>query len=406
MSIKTTFSSIFFGFLAGLVAAGGVVALVAVFIILRPNTVRDLLAVESISQNSVTPSAPELSSAEEEIVDVVKRVSPAGVSIVATQDVPVYEEYYEDQSDPFGFGFPGFSFPQYRQNGTEEQEVSSGSGFFVSADGYLVTNKHVVADDTAEYTVYVSDGSTYAATVLALDPANDIAVLKVAGQDFAYVEFGDSDTLQVGQTAIAIGNALGEFSNSVSVGVVSGLARSIQAGDGFGQAEQLEGVIQTDAAINFGNSGGPLLNASGQVIGVNVAVAAAENIGFALPANLVQSVVESVKTTGKISRPFLGVRYLTLTAELQEANDLPVDYGVLVLRGETQTELAVIPSSPADKAGIEENDIILEIDGQKLDSDHDLGTIIGQKTVGEGVTLKVLHDGEEKEVEVTLEERQ
>lgn len=405
MSTKSTFLSTIIGFVAGGVASLGVVALVIAAVLLRPELVRNVLEINNTNSSLSLQSPAALSGDEADIIGVVERVSPAVVSIVATQDVPVYEQYYEE-SDPFGFGFPGFSMPQYRQNGTEEQEVSSGSGFFVSADGYLVTNKHVVADDTAEYTVYTSDGSTYTATVLALDPANDIAVLKVAGENFAYLDFGDSDTLQVGQTAIAIGNALGEFSNSVSVGVVSGLARSITAGDGFGQAEQLEGVIQTDAAINFGNSGGPLLNLAGQVIGVNVAVAAAENIGFALPANLVQSVVDSVKTTGKISRPFLGVRYTTITAELQEANDLPVNYGVLVLRGETSTELAVIPSSPADKAGIEENDIILEIDDQKLDENHDLGTIVGQKTVGEVVVLKVLHDGEENEVKVTLEERQ
>lgn len=405
MSCKTSFFSAIIGFVGGLVATSVVVVLFAVATWVHPDWLLDITGQNTAMSEKSSQFAPQLSSAETEIVAVVERVSPAVVSIVATQDVPVYEQYYEE-SDPFGFGFPGFSMPQYRQNGTEEQEVSSGSGFFVSADGYVVTNKHVVADDTAEYTVYTSAGSTYTATVQALDPANDIAVLKVDGDNFVYLEFGDSDALQVGQTAIAIGNALGEFSNSVSVGVVSGLARSIEAGDGFGRSEQLDGVIQTDAAINFGNSGGPLLNLAGQVIGVNVAVAAAENIGFALPANLVQSVVESVKTTGKISRPFLGVRYMPITAELQEANGLPVDYGVLVLRGETPTELAVIPSSPADKAGIEENDIILDIDGQKLDDAHDLSAIISQQAVGDTVTLTVLHDGEEQDVVVTLEERQ
>ncbi|EKD79091.1 MAG: hypothetical protein ACD_41C00173G0002 [uncultured bacterium] len=406
MSTKSTFLSAIIGFFGGLLATSAVVAVVVAATIVHPDWMLDMINVNRVMTSVSSQSAPELAGTEEEIVSVVERVSPAVVSIVATQDVPVYEQYYEEQYDPFGFEFPGFSLPQYRQNGTEEQEVSSGSGFFVSADGYVVTNKHVVSESEADYTVFTNDGSQYSASVVAKDPANDIAVLKVDGENFSYLEFGDSDTLQVGQTAIAIGNALGEFSNSVSVGVVSGLARSIQAGDGFGQSEKLDGVIQTDAAINFGNSGGPLLNAAGQVIGVNVAVAAAENIGFALPANLVQSVVESVKTTGKISRPFLGVRYIPITVELREANDLPVDYGVLVLRGETPTELAVIPSSPADKAGIEENDILLEIDGQKLDSEHDLSTIIGQHVVGDKVTLQVLHDGEEKEVEVTLEERQ
>lgn len=400
MSIKTTFSAIFFGFLAGVIATISVLALAVVGVLLKPNLVREALQLTSAPTSTATV-VPQLSDQEDQIISVVETVKPAVVSIVATQDVPVYEQYYEEQYDPFGF-----SFPQYRQNGTEEQEVSSGSGFFVSADGYVVTNKHVVSESAADYTVFTNDGTKYPATVVAKDPANDIAVLKVEGEQFTYLEFGDSDTLQVGQSAIAIGNALGEFDNSVSVGVVSGLARSIEAGDGYGQSEKLQGIIQTDAAINFGNSGGPLLNLAGQVIGVNVAMAAAENIGFALPANLVQSVVESVQTTGKISRPFLGIRYLQIDADIQAANSLPVDYGVLVIRGDAPTDLAVIPSSPADKAGLEENDIVLELDGQQLDSDHDLGTLISQHSVGDLVMLKVLHDGEESEVSVTLEEKE
>lgn len=400
MFIKTTFSAIFFGGLAGVIATVSVLALAVVGVLLKPNLVREALQLTSAPTSTATV-VPQLSDQEDQIVSVVETVKPAVVSIVATQDVPVYEQYYEEQYDPFGF-----SFPQYRQNGTEEQEVSSGSGFFVSADGYVVTNKHVVSENEADYTVFANDGTQYPATVVAKDPANDIAVLKVEGEQFSYLEFGDSDHLKVGQSAIAIGNALGEFDNSVSVGVISGLARSIEAGDGYGRAEKLQGIIQTDAAINFGNSGGPLLNLAGQVIGVNVAMAAAENIGFALPANLVQSVVESVQTTGKISRPFLGIRYLQIDADVQAANSLPVDYGVLVIRGEVPTDLAVIPSSPADKAGLEENDIVLELDGQPLDSDHDLGTLISQHGVGDAVTLKVLHDGEESEVSVTLEEKE
>lgn len=370
---------------------------------------------DQITSASTGSAVPALSSQENQIVNVVEQVQPAVVSVVATADVPVYEQYYEeydpfgsDAADPFGMfdPFGGFSIPQYRQNGTEEQEISSGSGFIVSADGYVVTNKHVVEQTGVEYTVITDDGSKYPATVIAKDPSNDIAVLKIEGENFSYLEFGDSDNLRVGQTAIAIGNALGEFSNSVSVGIVSGLARSLTAGDGFGNSEELSGIIQTDAAINFGNSGGPLLNAQGQVIGVNVAMAQAENIGFALPANLVKTVVADVQTDGKISRPWLGVRYLAITPELQTANSLPVDYGVLIIRGETPTDLAIIPGSPADKAGLEENDIILEFNGQKLDSDHDLADLISEQAVGTTVTIKVLHDGEEKIVEVTLEERQ
>lgn len=350
------------------------------------------------------------------VVAAVAKAAPATVSVVITKDVPILEKYYMESPDPFGsdfFGsgpFPGFTFqiPQYRQNGTEKKEVGGGSGFLVASDGYVVTNKHVVDDEKADYTVIMNGGEKYDAEVLAKDPLNDVAVLKIksAPKDLPYLKFADSDELKVGQTAIAIGTPLMQFSNSVSVGVVSGLFRSIRAGGGFMEkSEQLEGVIQTDAAINPGNSGGPLLNLDGDVIGVNVAIAnGAENIGFALPANTVKGVVDSVREHGKIVRPFLGVRYIPVTEELKEANKLTVDYGVLISRGETAAELAVTPGSPADKAGLVENDIILEADGKKLDEKVSLARIVAGKKVGDTLKLKVLHKGEEKAVNVTLAE--
>jgi serine protease Do len=186
--------------------------------------------------------------------------------------------------------------------------------------------------------------------------------------------------------------------------VVSGLSRSITAGDGGGQSEFLDKVIQTDAAINPGNSGGPLLNLSGKVIGVNVAVAqGSQSIGFALPINSIKSVVESVKTTGKIVRPYIGIRYVAVTPELKEKNNLSVDYGILVSKGATSSDLAIIPGSPANKAGIVENDIILELDGKKLDEDQDFATLIRQKQVGDTVKLRILSKGVEKNVQVKLE---
>lgn len=398
---KASLTGIIFGIIAGGITAFVVVGSIVVIIWSKPDVLRNWLGVEAdvVTVND-SGTAAELTSDEAKVVAVVQQASPAVVSIVATKDVPIYEQYFEDYSDPFGF-----QIPQYRQKGTEEQEVSSGSGFLVSGDGYIVTNKHVVEDDTADYTAYTSDGVKHAAAVVAIDPTNDIAILKIDGEQFSFIDFADSDQLQVGQSVIAIGNALGEFSNSVSVGVVSGLARSIEAGDGYGQSEELEGVIQTDAAINFGNSGGPLLNLQGQAVGMNVAVAVGtENIGFALPGNLVKGVVESVQTTGQIVRPYLGVRYLEINQALKEKNSLSVDYGVLVQRGPEVGDLAVLPGSPADKAGIEENDIILEIDGQKLDQDHSLANTIKQKQVGDTVTLQVLHDGVEQEVIITLEQ--
>ena len=211
--------------------------------------------------------------------------------------------------------------------------------------------------------------------------------------------------MQLGQSVIAIGNALGEYRNTVSVGVVSGLARSITAGDELGgSSEALNNVIQTDAAINPGNSGGPLLNLNGEVIGVNVAIAqGSQNVGFALPINSVKNSIESVERTGKIIRPYLGIRYVAIDAAMKEANNLTVDYGVLVKAGATASDLAVIPGSPADKAGIVENDIILEVDGVKIDDTNNLSDIIRGKNIGQTITLTILHRGVQKNVSVTLE---
>lgn len=345
---------------------------------------------------------------EDLVVSAVDAASPAVVSIIITKDVPKIETSYSNPfpNDPFGGNMFNFQIPQYKQNGTEKKEVGGGSGFFVSADGYIATNKHVVSDPDAEYTVFTKDGTKYEAKVLARDPLNDVAILKIEARDLPYLSFGDSDGVKPGQSAIAIGNPLLEFTNSVSVGVISGLSRSITASSGQGQSEQLEGVIQTDAAINPGNSGGPLLNLKGEVIGVNVAVADAQGIGFALPGNLVKNAYQSVKDHGKIVRAYMGVRYVQITDALKEANKLDVDYGVLVNKGEKPEELAVIPGSPADKAGIVENDIILEADGVKLDKDNSLARIVAGKNVGDTVKLKLLSKGKNKEVEVKLEELQ
>lgn len=355
-----------------------------------------------------------LLSQESLVVNAVKKDNPAVVSIVISQNVPKYvldPNANGQQSNPFGDMFPGlnipgfnFNIPQYRQEGTQKKDIGSGSGFFISADGLIVTNKHVVDQKNAEYTVFTNDGKKHSAKVIAQDPVLDIALIKIDGSNYPYLELGNSDSLQVGQSVISIGNALGEFRNTVSVGVVSGLARSITAGDYSGNSENLDHVIQTDAAINPGNSGGPLINLSGQVIGVNVAIVqGSQNVGFALPINSVKSAIESVKSTGKIIRPYLGVRYVAVTSQMKDANKLTVDYGVLVKAGQNQNELAVVPGSPADKAGIVENDIILEVDGVKLDDTNNLATIIRGKNVGDVINLKILHKGQEKTVQVTLE---
>lgn len=351
---------------------------------------------ENVSSQSIEKIVEEDSA----VIDVVEKSSPAVVSIVITKDVPKYKSFFED---PFGF-FDEMNGSS--QGETEKQKVGGGSGFIVSLNGTIVTNKHVVSDQNADYTVITNDGKEYPAKVLARDPIKDIAVIKINGEKFPVLDLGDSDSLKVGQTVIAIGNSLGEFSNSVSKGIISGLQRNVTAGSGFGQTEQLANIIQTDAAINPGNSGGPLLDISGKVIGVNVAMAqGAENVAFSIPSNQIKKIVEQIKNTGKISTPFLGVRSIAVNQEIQKENNLPFNYGALITRGEKITDFAVMPGSPADKAGLMENDIILEVNGKKIDSKNQLIELISNFNAGDEITLKIWHKGETKEVKIRLEEK-
>lgn len=342
---------------------------------------------------------------QEAITKVVQDVSPAVVSVIATKDLPVLEKQIQE-FNPFGDLFPDFNFevPQYIQKGTQKQEVGGGTGFIVSEDGLIVSNRHVVDIEGAEYTVLTNDGQKYPAKVLARDPVQDIAILKIEKNNLPIVRLGNSDNVQVGQSAIAIGNALGEFRNTVSLGVISGLKRSIVASMG-NSAEQLEDLLQTDAAINSGNSGGPLLNLQGEVIGINVAMASnAQNIGFALPINLAKRDVEQVKKQGKISYPFMGIRYVIVTPQIKEEKKLSVDYGALILKGD-DNESAIEPNSPAEKAGLKENDIILETDRQKIDKEHTLAKIVQNHNIGDSLNLKVLRDGKEIIIKIVLGER-
>ena len=342
---------------------------------------------------------------EEKIIQVVENVSPAVVSIIITKDVPKFEEYYISPfGEFFGESFFEFQIPQYRQEGTEKKEIGWGTGFIVSKEGMVLTNSHVVSDKEADYTIFTNDGQEFPAKVLARDTFRDLAVIKIEGEKpFPTAKLGDSDKLQIGQTVITIGNALGEFRNTVSAGVISGLGRTVTASSGE-LIETLEDVIQTDAAINRGNSGGPLLNLKGEVIGVNFAMAqAAENIGFAIPINKAKKDIEQVKTLGKIVYPFLGVRYVIITERIQEENNLPVNYGAWIIRG-SGGKAAIFPGSAAEKVGLKENDIILEFDGQTITAENSLAKIIMEYDPGDKVVLKILREGEEKIVQVTLSE--
>ena len=232
-------------------------------------------------------------SQEELLTKAVSRVAPAVVSIVVTKDVPLLEVVYENPfgDDPFFRDF-GFRIPRYRQKGTTKKKVGAGTGFIIDAKGYIITNRHVINEDGACYTVLLTSGEQKLAKVLYIDNEIDIAILKIEGNNFLSTVLGDSDSLKLGQSVFAIGNALGEYNNSVSVGIISGLNREIEA---FGESgtEKLKGVIQTDAAINPGNSGGPLVTLNGEVIGINVAMAHAENIGFSIPINIVKNIINS-----------------------------------------------------------------------------------------------------------------
>ncbi len=420
MNIKPIFHSFIAGIVGTLFVLGGTITILAfnkdkVATYLQAQMENPEMVVESKNSpiSTLIGTITDVISKETEpdkklnITDVVKKANPAVVSIIITEEVPKYEIVQNtpqknfDPFDPFSFFQQG---PIYRQNGTEKKNIGGGSGFLISSDGYVITNKHVISQVNAEYTVQLSNGKKYPAKIIARDAVLDVGVLKINGSGFSYLTLGDSDKLEVGQQVVAIGNALAEFQNSVSQGIVSGLGRSITASNGAGGVENLDKVIQTDAAINPGNSGGPLLNMYGEVIGVNVAIAqGGQNIGFALPINSVRTIVESILKTGTIVRPYVGIRYAQITPELQKSANLPSDYGIIIRRGARADEFAVAPGSPADKAGLKENDIVLSFDGIKLSPDANFALLVRQKRVGQRVSLKVVSGGTERTVTLTLE---
>ncbi|MDP3888910.1 MAG: trypsin-like peptidase domain-containing protein [bacterium] len=329
---------------------------------------------------------------ESVVIDVAERVSPSVVTIGISKTSKTLEF---PSFDDFFFGFPGGS-PQQKEQKIE-QDIAT--GFIITPDGLIVTNKHVVEDTSAKYKVITKDDKTYEVKKIYRDPSNDIAILKVDVSGLKPVEMGDSSKLKAGQFVIAIGTALGEFRHTVTTGVISGLGRGIIAGSPFeGSVEKLDDVIQTDAAINPGNSGGPLLNSSGQVIGVNAAVASeGQNVGFAIPINVIKASIENFNQTGQFSRPYLGIRYIMVSQEVAIMNEIPE--GAYVRQ--------VIVDSPADKAGVKSGDILTHFDGRMINNtDEGLSKLISGKKVGDKVELTIWRDGKENEVNVTLTEPQ
>jgi len=334
------------------------------------------------------------------IVEIAKKVCPAVITIVISKDLPKIEGFYF-----FPFGGQEFVVPKI-EKGKERTRIGGGSGFIVYSDGYILTSAHVVGDAEAEYTIVVEPTKKYPAKIVSRDPISDIAILKVSAKNLPYLELGDSDKIELGQPVIAVGNALGEFHDTVSSGIISGMSRAITAFSGLtAQTAQLRGLIQTDAAINPGNSGGPLVDLEGKVIGINTAmVMGAQNIGFAIPINYAKKDLEEVIKYGKVRRPFLGVRYVLLNKEIAEKNKLATDSGALIVR-ETLGESAVVKGSAADKAGLKEYDLILECQGEKITEKNPLANILQKFKIGDEISLKVLREGKEITLKVKLEEK-
>lgn len=332
-------------------------------------------------------SSPESGSATTEVV--------ADVSAVAADSVvTVSIKKQQRVIQPSALGIFGGGFATSR---VEEIKQDIGTGFVVEGSGLIVTNKHVVGDPAATYTVIDKNDQEYPVTNIYRDPVNDLAIIKVEGATLPALPLGDSSQLRVGQSVIAIGTALGEFRHTVTTGVVSGLGRGIQAIDQLGgSVEALEGVIQTDAAINPGNSGGPLLDRQGRVIGVNVAVSAAgQNIGFAIPINVIKASLENFNQTGQFDRPMFGVQYRMISQQAALFNNVP--QGAYVLE--------VVPNSAAAEAGIQVEDIITQFDGQAV-KDVNLASLINQKKIGDKVEVVFWRDGQEKTSLVTLQAAQ
>ena len=338
---------------------------------------------EKVIETEYIPQTTE----EEKIIKVVKENSPSVVSVVSYKDITFL-----------------FTTSDAVEEKKERSRVSTGTGFIISEDGMILTNKHVVSDESAEYVVTMNDGEEYNAKVLAKDPVQDLAILKIEGEEkFSALKLGTVDEIQIGQTVIAIGNALGRYQNTVSVGVISGLGRTVIASGADLTVEKLEDIIQTDAAINKGNSGGPLINLNGEVVGINTAVSVeGQGIGFAISIDKALRDIEQVKTIGKISYPYIGVRYFSLDKEISEENDISVDYGAWIYS--SGTDPAIVPDSPAEKSGIKEGDIILEVNSEKIAEDNSLAKIISNYNPFESINLKILRNEEIIYINLILDE--
>lgn len=357
-----------------------VVALVIVLVVVF---VGALLYDRARGNTSLTPLAKPVvdgnlsrTATEETVTSVADKVSPSVVSIVTNTTQQSYFGAYSAQA--------------------------AGTGIIVSSDGYILTNKHVVSD-AKTVQVITADGTTYdGVSVLGTDPLNDVAFLKIKGvNNLPAVTLGDSSTVRVGQSVVAIGNALGQYQNTVTSGIISGLGRPVQAGDSTGgSTESLTDLFQTDASINPGNSGGPLLNMSGQVIGINTAVAQdAQGIGFSIPINATKGMLKNVLAGKGVQRAYIGVRYIEITPEVAKKYNLPVKQGAYVY---TENSTPIVSGSPAEKAGVKEKDIITKVGDLTVGKNGGVSSMVGAYAPGDTISLTILRDGREQQLQVTL----
>ncbi len=373
--------------LVGIGFSAGILGSIGSLVFLNSTTTgtkwRSALGIKGDSPLNINRTRTEKVVVEESsaIITASEKIKSSVVSIVAESAV--------SSTDIFGFSSGGGS--------------SSGSGFIVTSDGIIVTNKHVVSDEKATYTVFLADGKKYTATVLARDPYDDLAFMKIDARSLSVADLGDSDQLKIGQWVIAVGNPLGEYQNSVTAGIVSGKNRAVSPSDPTtGQTEQLDNLIQTDASIFPGNSGGPLVNLQGKVVGINTAKGQDQGLGFAIPINSIKNALESVKSSGKIVRPMLGVSFVPVTSQLAKNYNLPVDYGALIYAPSGQQ--AVAPDSPAAKAGLQMGDVIIEVNGDRIDQNNSLRSLLGKYQPNDEIKLKLMRDRKEKILTVKLAE--
>lgn len=309
---------------------------------------------------------------ESAVIDVVEKASPAVVSILA---------------ETIEFDF---------EKGPVESEQGIGTGFIIDSSGIVITNEHVVSDKSIKYTVLTKDNKKYPVKKIDRDPSNDFAILKIDAKGLSTLTLGDSEALKVGQKVVAIGNALGRFTNTVTVGVVSGIGRGVSASGSLGVSQTtLDNVIQTDAALNPGNSGGPLLDLSGNVVGINFAISqGAENIGFVIPINTVKSIIDSYKTEGKIVKSYLGVSYEIITKDVASVKNLTE--GAFVRQ--------VLPGTPADKGGLRAGDIITKVNGKQINEQSTLAFMLSKFKVGDTVEFLVRRDDKDIKLKIRLVE--